>query len=356
LPIFGPTAEAARLESSKIFAKTVMGTAGVPTAPACLWSSNQVAALLGDYATRDYPIVLKANGLAKGKGVTVCQTPVDAIGALVRCWQARDFGDGGEAVLLEDFLEGHPSLPRAEFSVLALVDIHGNIVPFVPAQDYKPVNDGDDSPNTGGMGAFGPIPWITKAMMEQVVETILKPMIAEMKKRGIPFSGVLYAGLIWTAEGPKVVEFNVRFGDPELQPLLMLLETDLIPILKLIARGESIAGIELKWKSGAAVCLVLASEGYPGKYAKGRDIYFPDEMPQGPDFKVFHAGTKKGNIVPLTDGGRVLNLVQRTDTLEKAASTVLTLAQKFSFGKQGEAGYGVHHRTDIGFGVPPAIG
>lgn len=358
LSIFGPTKAAAQLEGSKWFAKEAMSAARVPTAPAVRFERTQGEQAFWHILNHTLPLVVKADGLAAGKGAMVCPDRLAAANAICRCFFRREFGGAGGVLLVERFLEHHPNLLRAELSVLALVDIHGNLIMFPAAQDYKPINDGDKGDNTGGMGAFAPVSWVTEAMMQQIGERIFSPTIAEMKKRGTPFSGVLYAGLMWTADGPKVVEFNVRFGDPELQPLVMLLETDLIPILKTIADGGSIADIKLQWKTGAAVCLVLASKGYPGSYEKGRDIYGLDKLPKDdPDFKVFHAGTRlRADQFPETNGGRVLDLTQYSPAgLEVAAARVRELASDFSFGKYGEPGFGVHFRTDVGIGVPTSI-
>ena len=361
IPVFGPSADAARLEGSKLFAKQAMDDARVPTAPAVSFMDHPndpcLEPLLDHVLAtgKNWPIVVKADGLCAGKGAMVCHDLYGAVDAIHRCLIAKEFSKAGQTLLIEQYLHGHPGLPRAEFSVLALVDIHGNFIMMPAAQDHKPVNDGDDGLNTGGMGAYAPIPWMTSDMMAQVGQTIFKPILAEMKKRDTPFSGVLYAGLIWTAQGPKVVEFNVRFGDPELQPLVMLLETDLILVLKAIADGESIAGLELNWKPGAAVCLVLASKGYPGSYEKGLDIYGLDQMPKDdPTFKAFHAGTRlrhTGQFLQ-TAGGRVLGLTQYwPQGLEGAAVRVRYLAALFSFGQYGQPGAGLHYRKDIGFGV-----
>jgi len=359
VPTFGPSAAAAQLEGSKCFAKQVMEDARVPTAPAVRFvreGRNPGYSALTYVLGHPIPMVVKADGLAAGKGAMVCHSFLEAADAICRCFARDEFGGAGHTLLVERFLEGHPNLPRAEFSVLALVDQPGNIIMMPAAQDYKPVNDGDKGLNTGGMGAFSPIPWLTEDMMAQVGETVFAPTIAQMIQRGTPFSGVLYAGLMWTAEGPKVVEFNVRFGDPELQPLAMRLDIDLIPVMKAIADGESIKGTTLSWKSDAACCLVLASQGYPGSYRKGLGIYGLGDLPVGPNLKVFHAGTMRDDEQIRTNGGRVLNLTCCARTLIEAATVAQARALKISFGDADKPGAGLHFRKDVGLGVPTSIG
>lgn len=358
VPAFGPTKEAAQLEGSKSFAKEVMREAGVPTADAVAFSVAHIQGAL-DYATiHEPPVVIKADGLCGGRGSIVCLGPDEIRIAIDRCFVQREFGPAGEKILVEDFLVGHPALRRAELSILALVDIHGNFIMFPPAQDYKEVRDHDFGPNTGGMGSFAPVPWVTAEMMEVVGQTIFAPVIAEMKKRKTPFSGVLYAGLMWTADGPKVVEFNVRFGDPELQPLTMLLKTDLIPVLKKIADGESIADVKLEWKRGAAVCVVMASYGYPGSYVKGAEIKGFDLAGLGLNdrIQIFQAGTKFNDDKKIiTAGGRVLgatalSLESPTFCLQEAARIAYSTVDLIRWSDSNSCGPQFRH--DIAEDVP----
>lgn len=369
LSIFGPTKEAARLESSKVFAKEVMAASGVATAPFILYDQHDLEGVLKYILSAEFPKVIKVDGLAAGKGAIVCQNFREAFDAVLRCFYSQEFGDAANKILVEDFLHPHPRLKRGEISVIALVDIHGNFVMLLPAQDYKAVNNNDEGPNTGGMGAFAPVPWVTADMLNQIGEEVFRPVIAEMIKRGTPFSGALYAGLMWTKTGPAVVEFNVRFGDPELQPLAMLLDTDIMPILKTIADGESIKGTKLTWKSGSAVTLVLASCGYPKDYHKGLTILGLDSMPTDPSFKVFHAGTRGVPQKIDAYGGRVLCLTkwhppaddlhaklvgdEVSNGLEEAASIVRELAHSIgTWFDDDKPPFPFHYRTDVGFNVP----
>lgn len=350
LTIFGPTQAAARLESSKFFAKKIMTTAKVPTAHYRSFCHEELAQAC-NFVRNEWPYfsVVKADGLCAGKGAMVCRDLNQALRAIHRCLVDHEFGSASESILVEEFLKPHLKLRRAELSILSLVDIHGNFLMFPAAQDYKAVNDNDDGENTGGMGSFAPVPWVAKEMMDQIGQKIFQPTIKVMQSLRNPFSGVLYAGLMWTAEGPKVVEFNVRFGDPEIQALAMLLKTDLIPILLTIAQGGSIAGVNLEWLPGYAVCLVLASKGYPGKYEKGLEITGREQFPFEDYYKEIYAGVKDGK----TNGGRVLNLVWYADGLEESALRVRDCAKCIAWG-DGQT-TGSHYRKDIGFNVPLSI-
>ena len=352
IPTFGPTQAAAVLESSKSEAKLIMRCASVPTAQAVEFTKDQLPEALGYAGRATLPFVTKAYGLAEGKGVTVCYRREQAEGAIRECFVQDKFGPSGHRLLIENFLVGHPGLPRAELSILALVDIHGNFVMFPAAQDYKPVFDNDQGPNTGGMGSYAPIPWVTEEMMAIIGQKIFVPVIQEMKFRGIPFSGVLYAGLMWTTEGPKVVEFNVRFGDPELQPLISLLETDLIPVLQTIATGGSIKDVKLKFKKASAVCEVMASRGYPGKYKKGFPIQGLERVSLVNGIDVYHAGTKLDGRTVLTNGGRVLGLTVTAENLATAAHFAFNAVSNISWGDSDNSPY---FRTDIGRDVPTSV-
>jgi len=299
LLVAGPSAAAARLEGSKAFAKEVMEAAGVPTAQCRIFDD---AAQAKDHCRNlGGPVVVKADGLAAGKGVIMCRTAGEAMAACERIMEERAFGQAGERVVIEEWLEGE------EASFLVFTD--GQAIAAMPSsQDHKAVGEGDTGPNTGGMGAYSPAPVVGPALESAVIERVIKPTLAEMKRRGAPFKGVLYAGLMIDKAGePKVLEFNVRFGDPECQPLLMRLDCDLAEILQLLAQGR-LAEAEVKWKADPAVCVVLASGGYPGDYAKGFEISGVEEANAVEGARVFHAGTalKDGKLV--NAGGRVLGV------------------------------------------------
>ncbi|MEX2108969.1 MAG: phosphoribosylamine--glycine ligase, partial [Solirubrobacterales bacterium] len=262
VPAFGPSAAAAELEGSKSFAKELMKAAGVPTASHVLLHSLEEA--VEHLAGASYPAVLKADSLAAGKGVIICESEAEARAAAEVFFTEQRFG-ANIAVVLEEFLDGE------ELSLLALCDGE-NVVPLAPAQDYKRIFDGDQGPNTGGMGSYSPVPGFGAAEVEEIVDAVHRPVVAEMARRGVPFHGVLYAGLMIGSEGPKVLEFNVRFGDPECQPLLMRLKTDLVEVLLAATEGRLDSLPPLEWDPRASVCVVMASEGYPGKYQRGRPI------------------------------------------------------------------------------------
>ncbi|MFQ5730437.1 MAG: phosphoribosylamine--glycine ligase [Planctomycetaceae bacterium] len=300
LKVFGPSQAAAELEGSKVFAKQMMRQANVPTADfADFQSADAAIAHIDDRSEQG--LVVKADGLAAGKGVSVCATKEEARVAVRQMMVENVFGDAGSRIVIEERLEGE------EASILALVD--GNtIVPLAASQDHKAALDGDRGPNTGGMGAYCPAPIIDDAALDEIVAKILIPMVHTMKRSGRPFRGVLYAGLMMTPQGPKVLEFNVRFGDPEAQPVLMRLKTDLARLLLAATEGRLHEFPALEWDLRPAVCVVMASEGYPGKYETGRPIRGLSEAGRLPDVKVFHAGTiRHGNEV-VTNGGRVLGV------------------------------------------------
>ncbi|MFA6255126.1 MAG: phosphoribosylamine--glycine ligase [Patescibacteria group bacterium] len=351
---FGPTEKAAGLEGSKLMAKAVMEKAGVPTAPYEYFRKEQLDLAVAYVRAHRVPMVVKANGLAAGKGVTVCHDCSTAEDAIRACLERDVFGSAGHLVLVEEFLAGYPGLARPELSVLALVDRHGNFIMLPAAQDFKPVFDGDQGPNTGGMGAFSGIPWVSEAMMKQIGDRIFKPVIEKMKEHGMSFSGVLYAGLIWTKDGPVVVEFNVRFGDPEILPIFMRLKTDLIPVMNAIAAGESIANVNLEYDPRAAVTLVLVSNGYPDKYGKGFEIHGLDKMPMADDFLMVHAGTKlaDGSVVE-TAGGRVIDPTVLMPDVKSGGHRLQRIAPLISWGDSDQNG--PYWRRDIGLKVPSAL-
>ncbi len=336
LAVFGPTQAAAQIEASKAWAKDLMQRHGIPTAR-CVVAVDREAArqALDDFGL---PVVVKADGLAAGKGVTVAQTRAEAEAAIDACLVERAFGAAGERVLIEECLTGR------ELSVLAFADGQ-TIVPMVPACDYKRVGDGDTGPNTGGMGAYAPPAMATPALMARVQREILEPTLAALAAEGRPYRGVLYAGLMLTADGPKVLEFNCRFGDPETQVVLPLLESDLVEVAEAVAQGR-LDEITVRWRDAACCGVVLAAGGYPGSYATGQPITGLDKVPT--DVLVFHAGTKAplpNNGVEsatgiVTAGGRVLTVAAVAPTLAAARERVYAGVQAIHF-------EGAHYRRDV---------
>jgi phosphoribosylamine--glycine ligase len=332
LRIFGPSKEAAQLEASKVFAKQLMRHADVPTADFRVCDHPDPARHYIE--TREYPVVVKADGLAGGKGVIVCSTMEDAMTAIDRIMVREEFGlPAGRQVVIEKRLEGQ------ELSILALVSGRA-ILPLQPTQDYKPAFDNDTGPNTGGMGAYCPAPLGTPE--GEIERTILVPTVHALKRSRRPFRGVLYAGLMITNQGPRVLEFNCRFGDPETQPLLMRLRTDLLDLLEAVVDGklEDFSESKLEWDPRPGVCVVMASQGYPGSYAKGKVITGLEEAAAMPGVKIFHAGTTLENGTVVTDGGRVLGVTALGDTLADAKRTAYEAVAKISFP-------GAFYRTDI---------
>lgn len=331
LAIVGPSREAARLESSKVFAKDLMRRQSIPTAEYAAF--DQVGEALAYVRTRPGPVVVKADGLAAGKGVTVCRTRQEAEAAIRACLEDRVFGEASQRVVIEDFLEGE------EASLLAFTDGE-TILPMVPAQDHKALNEGDTGPNTGGMGAYSPAPVLDDELIRQVERTILRPAVEGMAQAGVPYRGVLYAGLMVTAQGPKVLEFNCRFGDPEAQVVLPRLETDLVEIGQAIVEGR-LREVTLRWKADHVACVVLASRGYPGAYPKGIPIYGVEDAQALEGVTVYHAGTalKDGQLV--TAGGRVLNVTGMGPRLEAALERAYAGVARIRF-------EGMQYRRDIG--------
>ena len=317
---FGPRANAAEIEGSKSFAKDLMKKYGIPTARYEVFTAAEPARA---YIRQEgAPIVVKADGLAAGKGVIVAMTEQEALDAVDAIMEDHSFGDAGARVVIEEFMEGE------EASLLAFTD-GTTIRPMISAQDHKRAYDGDRGPNPGGMGTYAPAPVMTPEMTERAVEEILKPTIAAMAKEGRIYRGCLYLGLMVTADGPKVVEFNARFGDPETQVVLPLLDSDLVAIMCACADG-TLADVPIRWKDDAAVCVVLASGGYPGHYDKGQEIHgLADAEAMGA--LVFHAGTamKDGKLV--TNGGRVLGVVGRGADISSAVDAAYAAATKISF-------------------------
>ena len=298
LRIFGPTAAAARLEGDKAYAKGLMKLAHVPTAEARIFERYDEARAY--VASRDTGVVVKAAGLAAGKGVSVCEDPADALLALERVMLDRAFGGAGETVVVEELLKGE------ELSVLALVDGQ-TIYVLESAQDHKPVGDGDTGPNTGGMGAYSPASIATPEVLLKVDREVLVPIVDALRNDGAPYRGVLYAGLMLTPAGPKVLEFNCRFGDPEAQAILMRLESDLFDMLEAVVDGR-LAEVDIRWNPKPAVCVIMASQGYPDKYEKGKVIEGLDKTAAMEDVYVFHSGTSRVEHLTVTGGGRVLGV------------------------------------------------
>ncbi|EEQ49481.1 phosphoribosylamine--glycine ligase [Selenomonas flueggei] len=317
---FGPRANAAEIEGSKSFAKDLMKKYGIPTARYEVFTAAEPARA---YIRQEgAPIVVKADGLAAGKGVIVAMTEQEALNAVDAIMEDHSFGDAGARVVIEEFMEGE------EASLLAFTD-GMTIRPMISAQDHKRAYDGDRGPNTGGMGTYAPAPVMTPEMTKRAVEEILEPTIAAMAQEGRTYRGCLYLGLMVTADGPKVVEFNARFGDPETQVVLPLLDSDLVEIM-CACTNETLADVSIRWKDGTAVCVVLASGGYPGAYKKGQEIIgIADAEAMGA--LVFHAGTamKDGKLV--TNGGRVLGVVGRGADISSAVDAAYAAAEKISF-------------------------
>lgn len=334
LPIFGPSRAAAELEGSKAFAKALMKKAGVPTADHRTFTDYQEAER--HIRKHGAPVVIKASGLAAGKGSIVCQTLDDALDAARSMLVDQQFGDAGAEVVVEDFLSGE------ELSILYIADGE-DAVPLLPSQDHKPIGEGDTGPNTGGMGAYAPVSIADDELIEHVTDRIVMPTLAAMRSADRPFRGVLYCGLMLVAGDPRVVEFNCRFGDPEIQAILPLMESSLLETFRAIAGGDTVKSLRPRWSRGAAVCTVLSSGGYPGPYPKGKVIEIPEELAEDPDLLIFHAGTRRdpeGRLV--TGGGRVLNAVGIGDDVTAAAAKARDAAGRIEFD-------GKYFRRDIAY-------
>jgi phosphoribosylamine--glycine ligase len=332
LPVFGPSKGAAQLETSKVRAKEVMAKYQIPTADFQVFSNPQTA--LAYVRSQTGPLVVKADGLAAGKGVTVASNPTEAEQAIKELMVEEVYGDAGKRVVIEETLYGE------EVSLLAVTD-GTTILPLLPAQDHKRAFAGDQGPNTGGMGAYAPASILTPELLAQVRQEILEPTIHGMAKEGYPYSGLLYVGLMITKSGLKVVEYNVRFGDPEAQVILPLLDNDLLEICSAVL-NRRLHQIELKWKQASAACVVLASAGYPGSYDVGKRITGLPEAAKIQDLLVFHAGTRKENGLWQTAGGRVLNLVGIGPDLPEALAKAYQGTKLITFP-------GCQYRNDIGW-------
>ncbi len=334
LRIFGPAKAAAQIEGSKIFAKKMMEKYGIPTAEAQVFTDADMAV---EYVRRQgTPVVVKADGLAAGKGVVVAQTEKEAVDAIRMMMVERAFGEAGTRVIIEEFLEGE------EASCLVFTDGKA-IVPMPLSKDHKRVFDGDKGPNTGGMGAYSPVPTISKAMYETILTDIVGSAIKGFAQEGCPYEGVLYTGLMITPAGPKVLEFNCRFGDPEAQPVLGRLETDIVEVLEAVV-DKRLETVAVRWSDKAAVCVVIASEGYPDPYQTGKVISGLEEAKALKDVVVFHAGTAadKGRIV--TAGGRVLGVTALGTDIREATDNAYKAVGKIFF-------EGMQYRKDIGKGT-----
>lgn len=303
---FCPSKAAGQLEGSKGFTKQLCDEMDIPTAAYGRFDSEAKA--LAYLYTQSAPIVVKADGLAAGKGVTVAMSVEDAEEAIIDCFSGA-FGESGASVVIEEFMEGE------EVSLFVLCDGE-NILPLTTAQDHKRVFDGDQGPNTGGMGAYSPAPVMTREVYDEVIEKVIWPTVRGLKARGTPYQGVLYAGLMLTPDGPKLVEYNARFGDPETQVLMLRMESDLLPLLHATATG-TLKGHDVSWKDQYALTVILATEGYPGSYGKGSEIRGVDGL-DGDELVVFHAGTRRDGDRLLAAGGRVLNVTALGATVQEA--------------------------------------
>jgi len=328
LKVFGPSRAAARVEGSKVFAKELMKHAGVPTARFEAFD-REGAAIAYLRRAGDYPVVVKADGAAGGKGVTVARSREEAEAA-VRTSFGGKFGAAGERIVIEEYLEGR------EASVFVITDGQ-DMLPFLPAQDYKRIYDADEGPNTGGMGAYSPLMWMEPATYAAILEEIIRPTISQLALIGAPYSGLLYAGVMVTDEGPKALEFNCRFGDPETQVILPRMGTDLLELM-MASEADDLAEREVAWSADKAVCVVLASEGYPESFSSGDEISGLENIPAG--VYIYHAGTEERDGRFYTAGGRVLNVVGTGPTIIEARARAYAAVEQIHF-------EGMQYRTDI---------
>ena len=329
IPCFGPDAKAARIESSKVFAKDLMQKYHIPTAQYQVFTSPAEA--LAFLKTASFPIVIKADGLALGKGVLIPRSYAEAEAAVRTIMEDRAFGDSGSRVVIEEFLTG------PEVSVLAFTDGTA-IAPMVSSMDHKRAGDGDTGPNTGGMGTVAPNPCYTEDIAQACMDTIFLPTLAAMRAEGCPFKGCLYFGLMLTPDGPKVIEYNCRFGDPETQVVLPLLKTDLLTVMQAV-ENETLGELTVEWRHASAACVILASGGYPGHYEKGKAISLPKSLPG--NVTIYHAGDKLADGQLVTSGGRVLGVTATGPTLRQALQDAYDAAETVDFD-------GKYLRHDIG--------
>ncbi len=331
LKVFGPSARAASLEGSKVFTKRLLQKAGIPSAQFEVFEDFESARKYIN--SLEPPLVVKADGLAAGKGVFVCRDRTEALGALNAIMKDRIFGDAGNRLVVEECLEGE------EASFIALTD-GKYVLPLASSQDHKPVFDDDQGPNTGGMGAYSPAPVVTDRLHDQIMETVMFPVVRALEAQGAPYLGFLYAGLMIKDGQPKVLEFNARMGDPEAQPLLFRMESDLVPLMTAALEGK-LEGKAIRWAPEEAVCVVMASGGYPGKYAKGKPISGIAEAEATEGVKVFHAGTALGSGGFMTASGRVLGVTAKATGIAQAIEKVYQATAKIHWED-------VHYRRDIG--------
>ncbi|HAA24985.1 MAG TPA: phosphoribosylamine--glycine ligase [Ruminiclostridium sp.] len=331
---FGPRREAALIEASKAFSKNLMKKYYIPTAEYMVFDDSRQAKLyLKDV---EYPVVVKADGLALGKGVIICNNPDEAGEAVSNIMEKKQFGDSGSKVVIEEFLEGR------EVSILAFTD-GKTIIPMLSSQDHKRALDGDKGLNTGGMGTFSPSPFYTPDIEKACIEKIFLPTVNALNNEGRTFKGVLYFGLILTEKGPKVLEYNARFGDPETQVLLPLLKNDLVDVFDAVIDGR-LHDIKIEWKDEACVCVIMASGGYPGEYRKGFRITGMDEALKDTNVVIFHAGTRRTDGQYYTDGGRVIGVTACGVNIDKARERAYEAVSKINF-------EGAHYRRDIGLNL-----
>ena len=342
IPSFGPNAAAARIEASKVFSKDLMKKYHIPTADYAVFNDPAKAMEYIEQRGK-YPVVVKADGLALGKGVLICQNEQEAREGLKEIMLDKKFGASGNQVVVEEFLTG------PEVSVLSFAD-GKTVKPMVSSMDHKRALDGDEGLNTGGMGTVAPNPYYTPEMAERCMKEIFLPTMAAMQAEGCPFKGCLYFGLMLTPDGPKVIEYNCRFGDPETQVVLPLLESDLLEIMQATTNG-TLDKTEVKFSDGAAACVILASGGYPVAYEKGKKIegLTEGQLPECADVTVYHSGTAQNEQSLVTAGGRVLGVTAVADTLPEALKKAYAAAEKISF-------EGLHKRTDIGARALKALG
>jgi phosphoribosylamine--glycine ligase len=329
LRVFGPSQRAAEIEGSKVFCKDLMKKYGIPTARYESFNSLDQVKL---FTKEDEPVVVKASGLASGKGVVLCRNGKEARSAIQSIMQGKVFGNAGDQVVIEEFLTGQ------EVSLLAFTD-GKTILPLESAQDHKAAFDDDKGPNTGGMGAYSPAPIFTDELKKKVVDEIMIPTVRAMAKEGRYYRGILYAGLMLTESGPKVLEFNARFGDPETQPIMMRIKNDIVPIFEACIDG-TLATQTLQWKPESTVCVVMAAKGYPGSYEKGNEITGLN-LDENQQAMVFHAGTKLDNGKVLTNGGRVLGVTALGLNINQAIKNAYSVVDKIKWD-------GIHFRKDIG--------
>lgn len=331
LKVFGPCKKAAELEGSKVFAKNLMQKYGIPTAAYKVFKDPKEAK---EYIKEhSFPLVVKADGLAAGKGVIICKTKEDAIDAIKLIMEKKEFGGAGDRIIIEEFLKGE------EASFLAITD-GKTVLPLPPCQDHKAVFDGDKGPNTGGMGAYSPAPVISAKLKKEIMGSIMIPTVKAMEKEGRSYKGVLYAGIMITDDGPKVLEYNCRFGDPETQPIMMKLRNDLVDVLLTAVEGK-LSKIKLNCENKVALCVVMTSKGYPGDYEKGKEIKGIEEASKLKDVVVFHAGTAINGEKLVTAGGRVLGVTAMGVGIKRAINKAYEAVSRIKWD-------GAHYRKDIG--------